>query len=56
MALNVGKNLITPEAIKGVLNTGKDYLIQEGTNYAGNNMGLIQVGVNVARSSKKRIL
>jgi hypothetical protein len=36
MALNVGKNLITPEAIKGVLNTGKDYLIQEGTNYAGN--------------------
>jgi hypothetical protein len=36
MALNVGKNIITPEAIKGVLNTGKDYLIQEGTNYAGN--------------------
>jgi hypothetical protein len=36
MAVNVGKNLITPEAIKGVLNTGKDYLIQEGTNYAGN--------------------
>ena len=35
-ALNVGKSLITPDAIKGVLNTGKDYLIQEGTNYVGN--------------------
>ncbi len=36
MALNVCKNLITPEAVKGVLNTGKDFINQEGTNYLGN--------------------